>query len=116
MKNVLVSVSISVVNMLSSNLSKESELSEALEITNLQRNYNLTQPELTALREAGLAWPSFARVVHFARVSNKTIQEILRMRFEDKKSWKCISDELEVAAQQMNKPILADELSIQLYQ
>lgn len=38
--------------MLSSNISKESELSEALEISHLQKNYGLTQPELTTLCEA----------------------------------------------------------------
>jgi hypothetical protein len=115
MKNVLVTVSISVVNMLSTNLSKESELSEALEVSNLEKSYNLTQQELKTLREAGLAWPSFARVVHFARVSNKEVREILFMRFEDKKSWRRIAEELEISAQK-SIALLSDKESYQIFQ
>lgn len=62
----------------------------------LKKTYNLTDEQLKSLHDSGLSSPQLAMVAQLAKSSNKTIDEVLKMRTEQKMGWGEIAKSLGV--------------------
>lgn len=62
----------------------------------LKKTYNLTDEQLKSLHDSGLSSPQTAIVAQLAKSSNKTIDEVLKMRTEQKMGWGEIAKSLGV--------------------
>lgn len=65
-------------------------------IDRIKSKYNLTDEQIQKLREANITNPQLAIAGALSRSSGKPIEEILKMRSEDKKGWGQIANELNV--------------------
>lgn len=62
----------------------------------LKDKYNLTDEQMKALTESGVSHPQMAMAAELAKQTNKTIDEVLKMRTEQKMGWGAIAKELGV--------------------
>lgn len=62
----------------------------------LQKKYELTDAQMTTLKNSNLPQPHLTKVAELAKESGKSIDEILKMRVEQKMGWGKIAKELGV--------------------
>ncbi len=62
----------------------------------LKEKYNLTDDQIKSLTESGVSHPQMAMAAELAKQSNKSIDEVLKMRTEQKMGWGAIAKELGV--------------------
>lgn len=75
------------------NLDK-SEVKDDYWANQLKTKYNLTDEQVTKLQTSSISRPQMAMVAELAQKSNKSIDDVLRMRIEDKMGWGKIAKEL----------------------
>lgn len=63
-------------------------------ISHLKEKYNLTDEQIQKLKDSKISESQFAVVGALAKESGKTVDEILKMRTEDKMGWGKIAKEL----------------------
>lgn len=86
----------------------ETETTEAKPLTwnqLVQKKYSLTDEQMKRLTEAKLNEPNMVRVAHFAQLSNKSIEDVLKMRNESKMGWGQIAKELNVHPSESGKAV-----------
>jgi len=62
----------------------------------LKKTYNLTDEQLKTLHNSGLSSPQLAMVAQLAKSSNKPLEDVLKMRTEQKMGWGEIAKSLGV--------------------
>lgn len=73
---------------------EKSETSDEYWVTKLKTKYNLTDEQVTKLQTSSISKPQMAMVAELAQKSNKSIDEILKMRIDEKMGWGKIAKEL----------------------
>ncbi|WP_374030065.1 hypothetical protein [Bdellovibrio bacteriovorus] len=63
-------------------------------VSRLKEKYNLTDEQIQAMKDSKISESQFAVVGAMAKESGKTVEEILKMRTEDKMGWGKIAKEL----------------------
>lgn len=71
----------------------------------LKTRYNLTEEQIKTLRSTGLSNPQLAMAAQMAKSSNKSIEDVLKMRTEQKMGWGKIAKELNVHPSEIGKSV-----------
>ena len=71
----------------------------------IQKKYNLTDAQMQTLDNAKLNEAHSVRVAHLAQLSNKSIEEVLKLRTDSKMGWGQIAKELGVAESEIGKAV-----------
>jgi hypothetical protein len=71
----------------------------------IQKKYNLTDAQMQTLTDAKLNETHSVRVAHLAQLSNKSIEEVLKMRTETKLGWGQIAKQLNVPESEIGKAV-----------
>lgn len=71
----------------------------------LQKKYNLTDAQMTALNDAKLAEPQTAMVAQLAKSSGKTVEEVLKMQAESKTGWGNLAKQLGVDPKELGQAV-----------
>ena len=69
----------------------------------IQEKYNYSDEQMTTLNDSGLNHAQISKVAHLSSLSDKPIDEILKMRTEDKMGWGKIAKELGVHPGEIGK-------------
>jgi len=73
--------------------------------TTIQQKYSLTDDQMKKLTDSGLSPSQMTKVAHLALKSGKPIDDILRMRTEQKMGWGKIAHELGVRPGEIGKGV-----------
>jgi len=76
-------------------------------INELKEKYNLTDEQMTTLKNSGLPTPDLARLAYLSKNSSKSINEILAMRVDQKMGWGKIAKELNVHPGELGRAVAA---------
>ncbi|UOF01271.1 hypothetical protein [Bdellovibrio reynosensis] len=71
----------------------------------LKEKYSLTDEQLQAMKDSKISESQFAVVGALSKASGKTVDEILKMRTEDKMGWGKIAKELGVAPKEIGQAV-----------
>lgn len=73
----------------------------------VQQKYNLTDEQIQNLKQAKIAGPQLAITAELAKASGKTVEEISKMRTDEKMGWGAIAKKLGVAPSTIGKSVAA---------
>lgn len=71
----------------------------------LKTEYKLTDEQIKQLKDSGLSYPQMAMTSRLAEKSGKPIDEVLKMRTEQKMGWGKIAKELGVAPKEIGQSV-----------
>lgn len=71
----------------------------------IQKKYNLTNEQMKLLTDSQLPEPQLAMAAQLAKTSNKSLEEILKMRAESKNGWGKIAKELGVNPKELGQAV-----------
>lgn len=71
----------------------------------IQKKYSLTDEQMKTLKDAGLNTPQMAKLNQLALKSGKPLEDVLKMRTEQKMGWGKISKELGVHPSEIGKAV-----------
>lgn len=71
----------------------------------IQKKYNLTDEQMKTLSDTKLPEPHTVRVAHMANASGKSIEEVLKMRTEEKLGWGQIAKRLNVPEKEIGQSV-----------
>lgn len=71
----------------------------------LKKTYSLTDEQIKTLKDSGLSSPQMAMVAQLAKSSEKPLEEVLKMRTEQKKGWGEIAKELGISPKEIGQSV-----------
>lgn len=71
----------------------------------IQRKYNLNETQTKALADSKMPDPHLAQAAELAKLSNKPVEEILKMRLEQKMGWGQIAKQLNIHPGELGKAV-----------
>lgn len=71
----------------------------------LKEKYSLTDEQIKTLRESGISYPQLAMVSQLSKTSQKPLEEVLKMRTEQKMGWGKIAKELGVPPKEIGQSV-----------
>jgi hypothetical protein len=74
-------------------------------ITELKEKYSLTDEQVKQMQDQGLTNPQLAMAAQLAQTSGKPLEDVLKMRTEQKMGWGKIAKELGVAPSEIGKSV-----------
>ena len=71
----------------------------------LKEKYALTDEQIKAMHDSGISYPQLAMVAQLSKSSQKPIEEVLKMRTEQKMGWRKIAKELGVHPKEIGQSV-----------
>lgn len=71
----------------------------------LKENFSLTDAQIKSYQENGLQYPQIAMAAQLAKKSGKSIDEVIKMRTENRKDWGQIAKDLGVPPEEIGKGV-----------
>jgi len=71
----------------------------------LKEKYALTDEQIKTLHDSGVSYPHLAMVAQLSKSSQKPIEDILKMRTEQKMGWGKIAKELGIAPKELGQSV-----------
>jgi hypothetical protein len=71
----------------------------------LKEKYALTDEQIKTLHDTGISYPHLAMVAQLSKSSQKPIEDILKMRTEQKMGWGKIAKELGIAPKELGQSV-----------
>lgn len=71
----------------------------------LKEKYSLTDEQIKTLRESGISYPQLAMASQLSKTSQKPLEEVLKMRTEQKMGWGKIAKELGVPPKEIGQSV-----------
>lgn len=78
---------------------------EELWTQQLKKTYSLTDEQIKTLKDSGLSSPQLAMVAQLSKSSQKPLEEVLKMRTEQKKGWGEIAKELGIPPKEIGQSV-----------
>lgn len=84
---------------------ESANIKEEMWVQQLKEKYALTDEQIKKLKDSGISFPQMAMASQLAKSSGKTIDEVLKMRTEQKMGWGKIAKELGVKPQELGHSV-----------